>query len=347
MIRAARKTTKLLRAGIVGCGRIASLFAEDPKRNYVSTHAQAYLRTKAMKLVAACDLDSDRLNKFGETWKVENLYQDFDRMLESADLDILSICTWPQTHYDLARKAVEAGIKTIFCEKPLTTNLADADKMVELCREKGVKLAVNHSRRWDEGHQKLARLLARQGLGRVQQVSCYYTAGLVNTGTHLLDLLLLFLGKPCWVWTASGGHIEGQDPTLTATIGFENHVTVSLQALDVKAYLIFEIDIYGTQGRLRIEDSGFRYSQWRHGNSPYFSGYKELKPVKRSTKLAGDRMMINAIQNLRDAIKQGKSIQSTGEDGRNVLELVAALLQSRLSGRVVELPLKERNVNIL
>lgn len=58
------------RAGIVGCGRIGSEFDDDPKRKTVSTHAGAYSASSDIKLVAASDLDEERLRKCGKRWGI-------------------------------------------------------------------------------------------------------------------------------------------------------------------------------------------------------------------------------------------------------------------------------------
>ena len=337
---------KVYRAGIAGCGRIASGFDRDPRRKYVATHAGAYSQLPSVKLVAACDLDSKKLEDFGKLWKVKQLYQDFQKMLEKEELDILSICTWPETHYDLARIAVERGVKALFCEKPITDNLAQADHLVELCKKRGVLLAVNHSRRWDGGHQKIKRFLESGKLGQIRHVNCYYTAGILNTGAHLLDVLRFFLGDAQWVYASPAPVFGEKDPTFSGQIFFENGTLVSLVGLDVNDYLIFEFDFYGTKGRLRLAHSGFEALYWKPGASPYYSGYRELSPAEWKIDLKKKRMMLNAVSDLVTCLKTGKEPQGTGEDGRKALEIICAFHESFRLGQRVELPLKNRNVKV-
>ncbi len=337
---------KVYRAGIVGCGRIASLFDRDPKRSYVATHAGAYTRSRNVELVAACDIDREKLENFGRRWRIKKLYHSFDEMLSNEKLDLISLCTWPESHFDLARKAVDVGVKAIFCEKPITTLLSEADELIELCRKKGVILAVNHSRRWDEGHQKIKRFLAAGKLGKIHHVNCYYTAGISNTGTHLFDLLRLFLGEAKWVYASSLPTFGDKDPTLSGQIFFENETLVSVAGLDVKDYLIFEIDFYGTKGRLRIIHSGFKAEYWKVGTSPYFSGYKELRPTKINFNLNKKTMMLSAISDLTDCLQKHRDPLCSGEDGRKVLEIVCAFKKSFRTGLKVSIPLEDRNLGI-
>ncbi len=347
MIATKSKTEKrIYRAGIVGCGRIASGFDQDPLRKYVATHAGAYSRSKQVRLVSACDLDGEKLETFGRRWKVKHLYRDLKEMLEKEALDILSICTWPNTHYDLAKIAVSYGVKALFCEKPITDNLAKADELVELCREKDVPLAVNHSRRWDPGHQKVKRVIETGKLGKIHHVNCYYTAGLLNTGTHLFDLLRWFLGEAKWVSASPEPVFGEQDLTVSGELLFENGTLVSLAGLDVRDYLIFEMDFYGSKGRLRITHSGFGLEYWKVGKSPYYSAYRELIPGKLGIDLREKKMMVEAVSGLVRCLDEEKRPLCDGDDGRKSLEIICAFHESLRSGSRVELPLRNRNVRV-
>lgn len=57
----------MLKAGIVGCGRIGSQFDDDPKRKFVVTHAGAYSAIDGVELVAACDLNREELVRCGQS----------------------------------------------------------------------------------------------------------------------------------------------------------------------------------------------------------------------------------------------------------------------------------------
>ena len=342
----ARPAKKIFRAGIVGCGRIASSFDLDPRRKYVATHAGAYSNSPSVKLISACDIDEQKLEEFSSRWKVKKLYQDLDEMLSKEDLDILSICTWPSTHYGLAKTAVEHGVKALFCEKPITDDLSKADELVDLCERRGVLLVVNHSRRWDPGHQRIKKFLESGRLGRILQVQCYYTAGLANTGTHLFDLLRLFLGEADWVRANPAPSFGEKDLTLSGQIFFKNGALTTVSGLDVGNYLIFEIDFYGTKGRFRVKDSGFGLEYWKIGPSPYFPGYQELVPASLPIDLKEKNMMTHAVSDLVSCLRRGGRPLSNGNDGRQSLEIICAFYESFRSGSRIELPLKNRNITI-
>ncbi|HTL46686.1 MAG TPA: Gfo/Idh/MocA family oxidoreductase [Verrucomicrobiae bacterium] len=336
-----------LRAAIAGCGRIAGGFDKDPKRKYVATHAGAYTRSKDFELVAVCDNDAEKLKEFGKTWSVGNLYGDFGEMLRKEKPDLVSICTWPESHFDLCVQAIRAGVKGIFCEKPVTDRLDKADELLDLCRKTGTVLAVNHSRRWDTGLQKLKRVITGGKLGKIHQVQCFYTAGISNTGTHLFDLLRDFLGDVDSVMASPAPVFGDKDLTLSGELIFKNGTRVSLCGLNVQDYLIFEMDFYGSKGRLRIKHSGFGMEAWKVGPSKFFSGYKELTPVKLAVPLEKKNMMMNAVKDLAACVRSGKQPLSTAEDGLKALELICAFHESfKRGGERLKLPLAGRKAGL-
>lgn len=331
----------LFRAAIIGCGRIGSTFDDDPLRRKVASHAGAYSAVAGVELAAAVDIDETRLQAFGARWGVSELFSDHREMLARVKPDIVSVCTWPQGHYRMVLDAVEAGAKAIFCEKPIAVSPAEATEMVRLCNEKGVALAVNHSRRWDPFIQEIKARLESGEIGEIQQVSCYYTAGLANTGTHLLDLLRYFLGDAVRVWGVRKSSHTPEDPNFDGYIDFAGGASVTLQSLDVKRYLIFDVDLYGTVGRLRVTNSGSRALWWSVVRSKMFSGYSELAAEDtQEPDESAKSPLVAAVEDIVDCIGSRRQPLSSGEDGLRALELILALRESARSGLSMTLPLE-------
>jgi predicted dehydrogenase len=343
-----RKVT--VRAGVIGCGRIGCGFDDDPRRRCASSHARAYLRTAGAKLAALCDTDEEKLARYGAKFGVRGRYINYEEMLEKENLDIVSICTLSASHLEIVRAAVAAGVHGIFCEKPIAESLSAADEMIRLCAERGVALMIGHQRRFDPMHQRLARFVRDGGLGRVQQGTCYYTAGVANTGTHLFDLLRFYLGDVAWVQ----GHMSASvspnaaDPNIDGWLGFVNGAVVALQALDVAAYTVFEIVLLGTKWRLRLGAHGSRAEFEEARPSERFSGYRELfsaaPPVE--SKFTRELLMCG-IAHLIDCLERGTRPVSSGEDGRAALEIICALSQSAVEcGKRIDLPVANTSVMV-
>lgn len=332
----------------MGCGRIASLFSNDPLRKGIVTHASAYAHNNSVSLVTACDIDSKRLQEFCMRWNIKSGYTDFKEMLRKEQIDILSVCTWESTHYSIMKKALKYGIKAIFCEKPITNNLMDADEIVKLCAKRGVVLAVNHSRRWDIFEQQIRDYIITGGLGDIQSVSAYYTAGILNTGTHLLDLLRFFFGEARWVWANPEIKEISPDPTIDGYVMYKSGFGCFLHGLNVKNYLMFEVDIYGSKGRLRIQNSGANMKAWRTVESKQFSGYRQLMEIKPLFKNGLRDVLKNAVEDIVKCVKERGVPMSSGSDGLRALELICAFHSSlKARGKRIDLPLRKRDVRLL
>jgi len=338
------------RAGIVGCGRIGSEFDDDPKRKVISTHAGAYSAVKEIELVAACDVNKEKLEKCGLRWHIPSLYQDYQEMLAKEKLDILSICTWNSTHLEIVRKAVNNNIKAIFCEKPIADSLKNADEIVRLCRDKGVLLQVNHQRRFDDFHQNVRAFLGGGKLGKIQHVTFYYTSGIANTGSHMFDLLRFLFGDIDWVraFYSNNKSPNSIDPNIDGVMMFRSGSLCTIQACDVSEFLIFEMDCIGTKGRLNLTHSGFGLEYYEVRESELFSGYKEIFPAV--TPIEKDRprnFMVNAVDHLVGCLKNGTESICSGIDGKAALELICAFLESaRADGKKISLPLGTSEVEI-
>ncbi|MEE8302051.1 MAG: Gfo/Idh/MocA family oxidoreductase [Candidatus Tectomicrobia bacterium] len=335
------------RAAVVGCGRIAGRLDDDPRRSEIWTHAGAYTAVSKVALVAAADIDLERLEAFGKRWQVPMLYQDYRQMLAKERLDILSICTHSPLHLPITKAAVEAGVQAIFCEKPLAECLDSADQIVALCQERGVTLAVNHTRRWDCSYRKVNTCLATGQIGKIQAMTAYYTGGVANIGSHLFDVLRLLGGEVHWVQAATTNGASPEDPDLSGSVYFTDGFLCHIHGCNQQNYLLIEIDILGTNGRLKISQNGACVEHWTAQQSERYSGYHELVPETPVMTLAENRRMVHAVEDITACLESGAEPQCSGQDGRGALELVAAFRQSYLSGgEKVYLPMQERRIKL-
>jgi predicted dehydrogenase len=122
-----------LRGAIVGCGRVASL-----------SHMPGWQSCKDVELVAACDEREHAAQAFARRWGIGRSYSDLALMLETEKLDLVDVCTPPQTHCHAALQAMAAGLN-VLVEKPMARDLREADEMVLASRKQGVRLCVVHN----------------------------------------------------------------------------------------------------------------------------------------------------------------------------------------------------------
>jgi predicted dehydrogenase len=303
-----------------------------------------------VKLVGLADVNEEKLNKSGARWGVTTLYQDYKKMLAEQKLDILSICTWNSTHLEIIKEALNYGVKAIFCEKPIADTLKNADEMIKLCEKNKVILQIDHQRRFDKMHQEIRDLIQGGKLGKIQQVTFYYTAGIANTGSHMFDMLRVFFGDASWVQAtySASQTINPKDPNIDGMVKFKNGVLAAIQACDSREYNLFEINTLGTKGRLNITRSGNDMEYYNVGDSTLFSGYQELfrhePPINKD---APKEFMLSAVRHLVECVKEGKQSISSGRDGRASLELICACHESaKADGKRIILPLKDSKIEI-
>ncbi len=319
----------MYKVGIVGLGRVASTYDDDPLVKGVYTHTGAYSINPETKIVAGADIDREKLDAFGKKWNVASLYLDYNEMFKNEELDIISVCTGVDIHYDIVKEAAKYDIKAIYCEKPMTDTLEKADEIVDLCRKKNIVLAVNHFRRWDYGFQSIKKYIDEKKIGNIQKVKVYYTKGILNNGSHAVDLLNYFFGKVEYLWSYYSYKEKNlDDPTLDVYLKFKNGLSGILMGLDADYFSIFEIDILGTKGRISIKDGGNRFEYYKVQESDKFLGYKELfKEELPFTPQLGSAMP-QAVSDILECIKTGKKPLCSGEDARNSLLVILSAIKS-------------------
>jgi len=149
----------LVKFGVVGCGEIANI-----------THIGGELvpllvKKKRAELVAVCDLVEERARLTKERWKAKEHYTDFDEMLERADIDAVIIATGMSSHGPLAIKAAKSG-KHFFVQKPMATNMRDANDVVEETRKAKVKGQVRPDTPLTPLYQKAREVIRGGHVGR-------------------------------------------------------------------------------------------------------------------------------------------------------------------------------------
>jgi len=125
---------------------------------------EAWPRVKGAEIVAVCDIDEARARDFAESFGVPAVYSDPARALDGEKPDFVDIATKPDSHCELATLAAERGIH-VLCQKPLATDYAEAEKLVETCEEHGVRLMVNENWRWQPWFREIRSLIDTGSVG--------------------------------------------------------------------------------------------------------------------------------------------------------------------------------------
>jgi predicted dehydrogenase len=326
-----------LKAAIVGCGMIAGGYDEVESAGLVRTHALSYRLNQHTELVAVADVDADKAQKFASRWTVDSWYQDASSLLEEQTPDLVSICTPDHNHAQILNLCLNSeSVQGVWCEKPLTTDLDLVKRLVSEFSEAGKSLIVNYPRSHLPSMKQLKVQLVTGQLGVIQKVVVYYTKGILHNGSHAIDLLVNWWGKPSKIRVLSSFvDFTEEDPTIDALLEFKT-VPVYLMGLNDSCYSQFEIDVFGSSGRASITHGG-RLLVMR-SIDPVIGpgGNKYLSEVADETETESGRAVAMVLDALVQAIKSG-ALLNQGDQIVDVMEICDELArQGRVLGEKVE-----------
>lgn len=318
-------------AALIGCGRIGAGVAGDSQAVGIYSHAAAYAACPHTRLVAACDADARQAGACAERWSAAP-YTDVGEMLAVMRPEMVSICTPDGSHAAILEQVLACdSVRAVLAEKPLAVDLAAARKLAVCARDRGILLAVNYSRRYGPGQRVLAERLQNGLIGRIQRIQGVYTKGVCHNGGHWFDWVRLLagsqLGDPVRIAAFPGSAAYGQDPSPDVRLEFADGAAAQLTALDHNLFSLFEIDLIGTAGRLRLLDSGLRYRLDVAADSPYYAGYRTLVAAEEGDVDMRDTLL-HAVTDLATAVQEGRRPACSGDDGVAALAIADAACRS-------------------
>jgi predicted dehydrogenase len=319
---------------IVGCGNIAGGFDKGRKlSDFPYTHAGAYIRDNRFKMTACIEPDEARRIVFMKEWNIQLGFSSIDEILNfDYQFDVISICCPTTYHAHDIEVSLQLSPKLIFCEKPITFSLADAERLVKACKTANVMMAVNHTRRWDPSVSQLQTDILSGRRGELRSIVGIYNKGILNNGSHMLDLLHFLVGS---VSVINVGKLVSDylpnDPTIPVWLESEQGVPIHLACAHAEDYAGFELQIIFSLGVLTMEEGGLYWRERRAVQSTTFKGYRKLDDGAR---YAGEypHAMIKAIDNIYRAITRGDALVSSGE---------SALLAQRMCEKIKQMSLAQ------
>lgn len=150
-----------MKVGIVGCG-----LNSDYHINFVKSYPGA-------EIVGIVDRDSEKARECATRYGISGIFSSIKELVEKANLDVIHILTPPQTHFVLAKEAMEFGCH-VLVEKPLGLNYEEAKSLYDVAERKGLKLCTMHNHFFDPCMSKAHVLIQEGQLGKVINVESYY-----------------------------------------------------------------------------------------------------------------------------------------------------------------------------
>jgi predicted dehydrogenase len=336
-----------LRVGVIGTGAISW------------KHAEAYKKI-GYEVTVCTDINEASGKKFAEAAGAE-FVGSYEEVCRHPKVDYVDVCTFP----DFRLQPIEICAQTkkhVQVQKPISTNLESARRMVEIARKAGIVLGVVSQHRFDDSTQFLKKAIADGRMGRILQADAYVkwwrseeyysrpikgsweTEGggaLINQAVHQVDVLLYLVGEVKELfayWQLAARHkIESED-VIAALLRYANGATGVIQASTAFWPGYSErLEIHGTKGTAVI--TGDKLTTWDVQDD---SG--DPAPVEKDVMSgASDPMAISTVPFERQFLDFGKACESgskplvSGEEGYRALEVVISAYESCRRGAKMSL----------
>mgnify|MGYP000026338342 FL=1 len=352
---------RLLTVGVIG---------HTGQGNYGHGEDTVWLKIPQTKIVAVADADPKGLADAAKRLGGVEAYADYKAMLAKAKPDIAAICPRHiHEHRDMVIAAVEAGVKGIYIEKPFVRTLAEADEIVKLCADKGVRLAIAHRNRYHPVLDVVKQLVAAGEIGELKEVRVRGKQDqrgggldLWVLGGHGFNLATLFTGPAisCEATIlvegrpATKADVRPGDEGVGLIVGDEIHARYETKS-GIPLYFDskkgtwtkgtpFGARLIGTKGviSLQIDEEPLAILERDGKKTPITTaGIDQPEPIKDIRLVNGGHH--GAIRDLLAAIKEQREPLCGPKAGLETAELTLGVFASfAAGGKKVTLPLADR-----
>lgn len=321
------KTSPIIRVGVIGLGQIA-----------LKAHLPGYSKAENCRLTAIYSSRVDHAKNVATQYGIPNIYKDWRRLLESDQVDAVSICTPNFTHAPIAIKALQEG-KHVMLEKPMAINRAEALRIIQAAKKAKRVLMMHHNMRFDPAVRTVEKLFRKNIIGDIFAFKGSLThrgpqawnpkakwffnkseaggGALMDLGPHVFDTLSFLLNDQsrvvgavaAWPKGVSGGREEIHCSCLLRfKQGAVGSVTVGWADTAYQNRYYF----FGTKGTLSLNLA--------KGDPITVQNLKE--EGKTHPSLDPDSFSPSIYEHFLDCIRNKKNPGVSGEEGLKTVELV-------------------------
>lgn len=251
-----------IRWGILGTGSIATKFATG-----LAALPDAELAAVGSRTQVAADA-------FGDAFGVPHRHAGYEGLAADAEVDVVYIATPHSLHRQNSILCLQAG-KAVLCEKPFTINAVEAEKIINLAREKGLFLMEAMWTRFLPAISKTRQLLAEGAIGEVRMIMADFGfrtsfdpqsrllnpdlggGALLDVGIYPISLTFMVLGPPSRVTSMAHIGQTGVDEQAAVILGYDQGQLAALTTA-VRTQSAQEATLCGTEGQIRIHSPWWR-----------------------------------------------------------------------------------------
>lgn len=331
----------MYRAAIIGVGRGGPGIGAH---SIGYRHAMSYRAQGNCEIVGVADISPENLSRFVEEYGVQGAYADYREMLAELKPQVVSVATYIGLHREMVEECARAGVQGIWCEKPFALTMDDGRAMVGACEAAGVRMVIDHQRRYLHLFREAKRLFQEGTVGAPVQI--FANVGppdMMEWGTHWLDMMRFFLDDQPAQWVLGQVRCTGerhgyghlQEEHGLAYIGFRDGTRGILETIET-INGDFALRLMGTEGFIDCKWDG--RLRFLNGN-----GWQDV-PVHSN--LHGEHegyehedSYVAALQALLDWIEGGSEPEISARSGLASTELYLAAYESAKRHDRVDLPL--------
>ena len=333
--------TAKINVGVIGAGRIGTLHIEHIAQNIPDA-----------QLVAICSLDRGRADSLAAQFNVPKVTDDYTTLLADTQIDAVLICSSTDTHAQISQEAAEAG-KHIFCEKPISFELAQIDETLAIVEKTGVKFQVGFNRRFDASFRRIREAVAGGEIGEPHilritsrdpgppPIEYVKVSGgiFLDMTIHDFDMARYLIGDEVTeVYAIGGVRVDpgigeaGDIDTAVITLKFRNGVIGMIDNSREAVYGYDQrVEVFGSKGMATAANPltdtvTFSGSEGTRAASPPYFFVERYKPA-----------FLAELQAFFTCIREDTPPLVTGEDGRVPVVMGFAALQSLRENRPVAL----------
>lgn len=329
-------------------------------------HARGYRRLDDCSLLACADIVEENARAFAQTFDIDHVYHDYERMLVETSPDIVSVCTPPGVHAPIVVGCAESGVvDAIHCEKPMAENWGECREMVTACDRHDVLLTFNHQRRFAAPYRQAKAMLEEGRIGELERLEIGGN-DLFDYGTHLFDMCGYLTDQTPVEWVL--GQVDYRDPERVYGLYQENQALSrwryesgvdGLASTGENGLVRCELRVIGADGTieighedgppLRIRENGSGWKTvdtgrdgiWRPQPGPLgaLDGLLERIPVGPDRLFTGPTYVGRAIADVVDALRSGSESELAARNALQTTEVIFASWESARRGERVDLPL--------
>ncbi len=296
-------------------------------------------------------------------------YRTLEDILADKSVELVIVNTPNYTHYEYAKKALQAG-KHVVIEKPFTITVAEGEELIALAAKQNKKLSVYQNRRYDSDYKTIKKILQENVLGELVDVEMHFdrfkedigpkvhketpgpgTGSLYDLGSHLIDQALQLFGMPekLFADVQAMRPVSKVDDYFTLIFFYKTfrvHIKSSYAVREALPGYIF----HGLKGSFIKPKTNVQEEMLQAGKSPGGSDWgtePESEKGLLHTVINGEiiREHIKSEQGnyneyydgIYQSIRNDKPLPVTAEDGLNVIKIIEAAYESNEMKKVIEL----------